>query len=140
MKKIGIALGACAALAVACGPSSQDAKDAMMTLSAAESVDAADVWRILYQGCSEIKRCADGCAKELSMCADGKTDEAQCATLQAYCSRDARKSAEKGVAGKAWFAVHLTQFLDDVRPKVAEADRARFDAARAKLKLTSAKP
>lgn len=124
-----------ASTGLGCGPSAKDAQEAVTTLSATEGVSGGDVWRLLFKGCSEIKRCADGCTREMEMCADGTTDESQCATLLASCSRDARSSASAGVVGRAWFAGHFSKFLDDVRPKVKEDDRARFDARRASLKL-----
>lgn len=124
-----------AGASLGCGPSAKDAQDAMTTLSATEGVSGGDVWRLLYKGCSEIKRCADGCTKEMEMCADGTTDESQCATLLASCSRDARSSASAGVAGRAWFAGHFSKFLGEVQPKVKYEDRAIFETRRANLKL-----
>ena len=51
------------------------------------------------------------------MCAESSTDESQCATLLASCSRDARKARADGVVGKAWFATHYAKFLDEVRSR-----------------------
>jgi hypothetical protein len=117
-------------------PSADDVKPVRNVLEAVATPTDMRV-PLLYQGCSEIKSCAGGCDKAFHLSSDSSTDSAQRATLLAHCSADYRKRREAGekLSADEWIEQHWRSYLDDVAKVVPEADRAAFDAARAKAKL-----
>ena len=103
--------------------SERDAQEALKQVGAMVGVDDKMVLQLLVQGCSEIKSCADGCAKPLSDWANGRGDD----KLRAC-------TAFKGEA-TAWLRDRLKSFYDRVAPKLTGVQRKQFDRARERLKL-----
>jgi hypothetical protein len=121
----------------ACGPSADDARKSLILMEAVETAPLEIRTRLLFKGCSELRTCAQGCKRAFASSADANADSAERATLLASCNDDYRKRREAGekLSAEAWLEQHWHTYLDAAREHIAEADRAAFDAARAKAKL-----
>src|SRR5689334_3322482 len=101
----------------------RDAQDAAKQVGAMAGVEEKMVLRLLTEGCSEIKSCADGCAKPLSAWANDRND----ANLRSC-------PGFKGDA-ESWLRARLKAFYDRAAPKLTGVARKRFDRDRERLKL-----
>jgi hypothetical protein len=125
---------------IACNkPSAADVQNVPQYLHAIAGLpdDAELRSRMLFQACSELKSCAEGCDRAFKANADPNSDPAQHATLLAACSSDYKKRRDHGekLTAAAWLEQHWKGYLDRVRELVPEGERAAFDADRAKAKL-----
>lgn len=119
-------------------PSAADVAPALKIVQAASTVtDAATVTRLVYQGCSEIPSCAQGCEKNFVVAADPVSDEGQRAALVADCSADYRKRRDAGekLSPDAWMLQSFGTFLDGVQAAACDTEKASLVSLRKQAKL-----
>lgn len=102
-------------------------------------IDPETQQRLFYLLCSELKGCAQSCARELAACAKPETDPSQRATLVASCAKDYRQRRDRGEAlhPDAWLKERLIGFLDKVHAALTGEEQRQFEAARTKARLSN---
>lgn len=96
--------------------------------------------RLLFQGCSELRSCAAGCDRELSMSAEALTDPSQRAALLAQCFGEYRKAraADAKLSAEAWFRGYVGRYGTRARAALAGDERRQLDAGLNALGLARA--
>lgn len=121
-------------------PDAEQVKAAMgmVDVMAKEDIEKEMRTRLLFQACSEMAGCADGCGPLLSAIARPEFDVTMRATALDQCTTLDFKAAhakDPKLTPEAWFARHLGKFLDAVAPLVPKASRAQWKANRTKAAL-----
>lgn len=112
--------------------SASDARGFVKVLAAVGGggVDPVEKYRILLEGCSELKSCAGGCETVLRTSSGESIDDDQRTRLLSECFSDFKKAREKdpGLGGETWFMRYLADYAKRARSELSEAEQRSLES------------